>query len=96
MFVLPQILLLGEKIIDKTSFAVSIPLKLERTSGLMRVDGMVQGQINGTVIGEMHGLIRGDASLFVNMGRLEQREDDGSGLEELLEKEKSKDAEVTE
>ncbi len=96
MFVLPQILLLGEKIIDKTSFAVSIPLKLERMSGLMRVDGMVQGQINGTVIGEMHGFVRGDASLFVNMGRMEQREDDGSGLEELLEREKNKAAEVKE
>lgn len=96
MFVLPQILLLGEKIIDKTSFAVSIPLKLERTSGLMRVDGIVQGQINGTIIGEVHGFVRGDASLFVNMGKLEQREDDGSDLESLLKKEESGDAEVTE
>ena len=87
MFVLPQILLLGEKIIDKTSFAVSIPLKLERTSGLMRVDGMVQGHINGTIIGEVHGLVRGDASLFVNMGKLEQREDDGGDLEDLMRKE---------
>ena len=78
MFVLPQILLLGEKIIDKTSFAVSIPLKLEKVSGLVRVDGIVQGQINGSVIGEMHGFIRGDASLFINTGKLEQREDDGS------------------
>ena len=97
MFVLPQILLLGEKIIDKTSFAVSIPLKLERTSGLMRVDGIVQGQINGTIIGEVHGFVRGDASLFVNMGKLEQREDDGSDLESLLQKEEeSREAEVTE
>ena len=87
MFVLPQILLLGEKIIDKTSFAVSIPLKLERVSGLIRVDGMVQGQVNGTIIGEMHGFIRGDASLFINTGKLEQREDDGSSPEELLDKE---------
>lgn len=87
MFVLPQILLLGEKIIDRTSFAVSIPLKLERVSGLMRVDGIVQGQINGTVIGEVHGLIRGDANLFVNMGKLEPREDDGSDIRELMEKE---------
>ena len=87
MFVLPQILLLGEKIIDRTSFAVSIPLKLERVSGLMRVDGIVQGQINGTIVGEVHGLIRGDASLFVNMGKLEQRQDDGSDLKELMQKE---------
>ncbi len=91
MFVLPQILLLGEKIIDRTSFAVSIPLKLERVSGLMRVDGLVQGQINGTIVGEVHGLVRGDASLFVNMGRLEQREDDGSDLEELMQKEEGEE-----
>ncbi len=36
MFILPQILLVGEKIIDRTSFAVSMPLKLEKASGLMR------------------------------------------------------------
>ncbi|NBH82962.1 RND transporter [bacterium C-53] len=80
MFVLPQILLLGEKIIEKTSFAVSMPLKLERSVGLMRVDGIVQGQINGTIVGEVHGLIRGEASLLVNMGRIEAREDDGGEL----------------
>lgn len=85
MFILPQILLLGEKIIDRTSFAVSMPLKLERTSGLMRVDGVVRGQINGTVTAEMHGFIRGDANLLVNMGKLEQREDDGRALEEHIE-----------
>ncbi|RAZ67388.1 hypothetical protein DK853_44240, partial [Klebsiella oxytoca] len=66
---------------------------LERASGLMRVDGIVQGQVNGTIIGEVHGLIRGDASLFVNMGKMEQREDDGSSLETLIQKkEGGKDA----
>ncbi len=85
MFILPQILLVGEKIIDKTSFAVSMPLKLERTSGLMRVDGVVRGRINGTVTGEIHGFIRGEASLFVNMGKLEQCEDDGRKLEDLAD-----------
>lgn len=93
MFVLPQILLLGEKIIDKTSFAVSIPLKLEKTSGLIRVDGIIQGQVNGTVMGEMHGFIRGDASLFINMGKLEQREDDCSDLKILLQKENESETE---
>lgn len=87
MFVLPQILLLGEHIIDKTSFAVSIPIKLDHNMGLMRVDGIVQGQINGTVIGEMHGFIRGEASLFVNMGKLEQQKDEGSDLKSLSLKE---------
>lgn len=72
MFVLPQILLVGEKIIEKTSFAVSMPLKMEKTIGLMRVDGMVQGQINGTIVGELRGFVRGEANLIVNMGRVEK------------------------
>ena len=93
MFVLPQILLLGEKVIDKTSFAVSIPLKLEKTAGLMRIDGIVQGQINGTIIGEMHGFVRGEANLFVNMGKMEPIVDDGSDLEELLQEEKGENNE---
>ncbi len=88
MFVLPQILLLGEKVIDRTSFAVSIPLKLEKGSGLMRVDGLVRGQVNGSVMGEFHGYIRGDASLFVNMGQMEPREDDGSDLAALMRRDK--------
>jgi len=85
MFILPQILLVGEKIIDRTSFAVSIPLKLERASGLMRVDGIVRGRINGTVTGEIHGFVRGDASLFVNMGKMEQCEDDGVAFDKMIE-----------
>ena len=67
---------------------MSIPLKLEKGSGLMRVDGLVQGQINGTVMGEFHGYIRGDASLFVNMGQMESKEDDGSSLAALMRREK--------
>ena len=37
-------------------------------------------EINGTIVGEVHGLIRGEASLLVNMGRIEAREDDGGEL----------------
>ena len=85
MFILPQILLVGEKIIDRTSFAVSMPLKLEKASGLMRVDGVVRGHINGTVTAEMHGFVRGDASLFVNMGKLEQRDEDGVAFDKMIE-----------
>lgn len=89
MFALPQILLLGEKVIDKTSFAVSIPLKMEKTTGLIRVDGIVSGQIEGNVVGEMHGFIRGNASLFISTGKIEQKQDDGGKLEELYDDEKN-------
>lgn len=87
MFVLPQMLLLGERIIDRTSFAISMPLKLEKMSGLMRVDGVVRGRINGTVTGEIHGFVRGDASLFVNMGKMEQCEEDMADFDKLIETE---------
>lgn len=68
MFVLPQILLLGEKIIDKTSFTVSVPIAPTTTSGLVRVDGLIQGRVDGLMIGEFHGVIRGDSSLIVQLG----------------------------
>lgn len=60
-----------------------MPLKLERTSGLMRVDGLVQGQINGVVTGEFHGFVRGDANLFVRMGRIEKQEEGGGTPPEI-------------
>ena len=85
MFILPQILLLGEKIIEKTSFKVSVPIKLEKTSGLVRVDGYVQGQINGLVTGEIHAVVKGDVNALIKIGKIEQME------EELLE-----DKEMTE
>ncbi|MBR5421700.1 MAG: MMPL family transporter [Lachnospiraceae bacterium] len=70
MFVLPQILLIGESIIERTSFEVSVPLKLDRGSGLVRVDGLVNGQVNGLVIGEMHALVRGEVNAVIRMGQL--------------------------
>lgn len=87
MFALPQILLLGEKIIDKTSFAVSMPLKPEKTTGLIRVDGMIQGQVDGIIFGEVHGLIRGSANLLINTGKTEKLEDGGENLEVLYNEE---------
>ena len=90
MFALPQILLLGEKVIEKTSFAVSIPLKMEKTTGLIRVDGIVSGQVEGNIVGEMHGFIRGNANLLVSTGNVEQQQDDGGKPEESDENEENK------
>ena len=90
MFALPQILLLGEKVIEKTSFAVSIPIKMEKTTGLIRVDGIVSGQVEGNIVGEMHGFIRGNANLLVSTGNVEQQQDDGGEPEESDENEENK------
>ena len=70
MFVLPQILLIGEKVIEKTSFKVSVPIKLDRGLGLMQVDGLVRGQVNGMVVGEMHAVVRGEVNALVSLGKM--------------------------
>ena len=84
MFVLPQMLLVGEKIIEKTSFKVSVPLKLDHNTGVMRVDGLVQGQVNGFVVGEMHAVVRGDVNAVVSMGKISKVEDE-EGTPPLLD-----------
>lgn len=92
MFILPEILLLGEKIIDKTSFTVSMPVMTQRSTGLVSINGKVRGQINGIVIGEIHGIIRGEVNAIMEVGNMvpieeseayltaiEEAEPDGSG-----------------
>lgn len=76
MFVLPQILLLGEKVIDRTSFMVKLPVNTTNTIGLVRVDGLVEGNVNGRLIGEFHGVIRGDVNLIVQIGEVKEVSED--------------------
>ncbi len=66
MFVLPQILLVGDKVIELTAFVMNLPIQNKQMSGMMRIDGMVRGRINGTVTGVMHAVIRGDISAFID------------------------------
>jgi len=68
MFVLPQILLVGDTIIEKTAFVMNMPVKQKRTEGLVRIDGIVRGRIDGVVTGTMHALVRGNVSAFVEAG----------------------------
>lgn len=75
MFILPEILLLGEKIIDKTSFTVSMPVMTQRSVGLVSINGKVRGQINGIVIGEIHGIVRGEVNAIMEMGNMEPIEE---------------------
>lgn len=70
MFILPQILLLGEKIIEKTSFTVSMPIVTQKATGLVSVNGKIRGQINGIVIGEIHGIVRGEVNPIMEVGNM--------------------------
>lgn len=83
MFVLPQILLLGEKIIDKTAFVVSSPIHLQHEAGLVRVDGRINGQVNGVLVGEFHGLIRGDVNAVMVSGSMSNH--DINTMEDITE-----------
>ena len=77
MFALPQILLLGGKIIEKTSFAMPKVSREHRSSVPIAVDGRVIGKINGNVIGFFRGTIDGEADLRLLSGKLEPIENSG-------------------
>lgn len=68
MFVLPQILLLGEKLIDKTSFSIRTGVRRQNASGRVRVDGVVHGEISGRIYGVVHAIVEGDVDVRVISG----------------------------
>lgn len=82
LFALPQILLLGDKIIEKTSFDVnlSLPVATQSASGLVRVDGLVQGHIDGMVIGVVHATIRGNVNVLMQSGNAIPVDEQGNPL----------------
>ena len=83
MFVLPQILLVGTKFIEVTSFSMPGVSVGERKalSGKVFVNGMVRGQINGTVRGQICAMVDGDVDLNVVSGAAEDEcaSDDAPG-----------------
>ena len=70
MFVLPQILLVGSGVVDRTSFSVPAVSVGERktASGKVVINGMVRGHINGTVRGMLRATVDGDVDLNVVSG----------------------------
>ena len=68
MFVLPQILVLGGKILEKTSFSMPAVSREHRASGLVAVDGLISGRISGTVNGVFRGTIDGDVDVKLLSG----------------------------
>ena len=68
MFVLPQILLLGGAVVDKTAFTMGGVIRKKSASGRIRVDGLVRGEINGLVSGTIHGTVDGEVNLNLISG----------------------------
>lgn len=77
MFVLPQILLIGGKVVDKTSFSMPNVSKKYTSHGRVKVDGMVRGEIHGIVSGTMHATVDGDVDLnLISGSALEEGDED--------------------
>ncbi len=72
MFVLPQILILGGKILEKTSFSMPKVSHEKRASGVVAVDGLIVGEIRGSVNGVFRGTIDGDVDVRLLSGKLEK------------------------
>ena len=76
MFVLPQILLVGDRVIELTAFVMNMPLKLKQRTGTMRIDGFIRGRVEGNVTGIIHAVVKGDVSAYIENGDITPMEDE--------------------
>ncbi len=82
--VLPQILVLGDNIIEHTSFELNrINLSSKNYTGTIRVQGRLRGRVNGVMEGSFYGIIRGEMDAMITSGKaVELDKDMSSSLEE--------------
>ncbi len=76
MFVLPQILLIGGKVVDMTAFSMPNVTKKHSGRGRVRVDGLVRGEVHGVVSGVMHAIVDGEVDLNLISGVAAEEEDE--------------------
>ena len=67
LFVLPEILLLGDTILEKSGVTIKTPEIVRKETGQFTIDGHVRGMINGYVDADIKGRIRGDMEAIVNI-----------------------------
>lgn len=78
LLVLPSILVLGDSIINRTSFKMrNISIPTVQASGTVRVQGRVRGYVSGHIDGEFHGTLKGQIDAAVSTdGLIKEGEDD--------------------
>ena len=72
MGILPQILLLGDIIIEKTAFTLKKRLPIQTHSGSMRLSGHVRGYVSGMVDADFSGTVYGTINAAVEAGTVQQ------------------------
>ncbi len=88
MCVLPEILLLGDTIIEKTKFTIKTPEIVHKETGRFLVNGRVRGYISGFVDADIHGLVRGDMAANVNVNNVIKENETEAKNDELEEAKK--------
>ncbi len=69
MGVLPQTLLLGDTLIEKTAFVINRERLISSQSGSMKINGKLHGYVNGYMDATVNGTIRGSVKGVVNIGK---------------------------
>lgn len=89
MMVLPQIVLLCDKFIEKTAFGkktVEADKAAKREmSGVMIVNGRIRGNISGFVDGMFYGVVKGDVNARMELGNTNSLLEAGRGEEYVTE-----------
>lgn len=70
MGVLPQILYLGDVIIEKTRFSINTDNIIQNTGGTMVINGRVRGYVAGIVDAEINGVIRGEVKAQIDVNNI--------------------------
>lgn len=71
MGVLPQILMLGDMIIEKTAFTLKKPSRLQTQTGSIKMNGHVRGYVSGMIDADFKGTLQGTISAAVEAGKIE-------------------------
>ncbi|MDU6361238.1 MAG: MMPL family transporter [Clostridiales bacterium] len=74
MFVLPQILVLGDSIIKRTAFAERKQAPLQKASRKLYVSGRVKGYVSGIVDADINGVITGEVHAMFDSKEIRQEE----------------------
>ena len=75
LLVLPEILLLGDTIVEKTKINIKKRDIITRETGRFIVNGHVRGHINAFVDADIHGYVRGDMDAIVNIDNISKKTD---------------------
>ena len=89
MGVLPQILLLGDSVVEKTKFSINRSTQLQSLSGTMRVNGHLRGYVNGFVDADIRGIVNGTVRASIDISKVEMVPDPSSGETESISEQRN-------